>query len=150
VEILAIDEIGKLTVPHLLGTVKHFLQKMFGDEIEVKYRASYFPFTEPSIEVDVFFKGKWLEVLGCGMVDPVVLESVGYDPEKYGGFAAGFGIERFAMIMHNITDIRLFWENHPQFLASFPSTNYEIPGENDELRREYAEDMDTEDPGYFW
>ncbi|KAJ1436666.1 alpha subunit of phenylalanyl-tRNA synthetase [Ochromonadaceae sp. CCMP2298] len=148
VEILAMDEIGKLTLPHLLGTVKHFLQKMFGDEIEVKYRASYFPFTEPSIEVDVFFKGKWLEVLGCGMVDPVVLESVGYDTTKYGGFAAGFGIERFAMIMHNITDIRDFWENHPQFLSQFPSVQYSIPGEDDEDELAFPDEVDDENE-YF-
>jgi phenylalanyl-tRNA synthetase alpha chain len=134
VEILAIDEVGKLTLPHLLGTVKYFLQKMFGKEIEVKYRASYFPFTEPSIEVDVFFKGKWLEVLGCGMVDPVVLEAVGLDPGKYGGFAAGFGIERFAMIMHEIQDIRLFYENRNEFLSQFPSSPYGIPGDDDEIK----------------
>mmetsp|Transcript_27829 Transcript_27829/g.28074 ORF Transcript_27829/g.28074 Transcript_27829/m.28074 type:complete len:460 (+) Transcript_27829:44-1423(+) len=135
VEILAVDEIGKLTVPHLLGTVKHFLLKMFGPETEVKYRASYFPFTEPSIEVDVYFRGKWLEVLGCGMVDPVVLEAVGLDPKKYAGFAAGFGVERFAMIMHNIQDIRLFWENNIEFLSQFPTTPYGIPGDNEEERR---------------
>jgi phenylalanyl-tRNA synthetase alpha chain len=131
-EILAVDEIGKLTLPHLLGTVKYFLQKMFGKDIEVKYRASYFPFTEPSVEVDVYFKGRWLEVLGCGMVDPVVLEAVGLDPTKYAGFAAGFGIERFAMIMHNITDIRLFWENRLDWLRQFPSRPYAIPGDDDE------------------
>ena len=134
VEILAVDEIGKLSISHLLGTIKYFLRKMFGPDIEVKYRGSYFPFTEPSIEVDVFFKGRWLEVLGCGMVDPVVLESVGLDPNKYSGFAAGFGVERFAMIMHNIQDIRLFWENKPEFLAQFPSTPYGIPGDDDEMR----------------
>ena len=133
-EILAVDEIGKLTLPHLLGTVKYFLQKMFGKDIEVKYRSSYFPFTEPSIEVDVYFKGRWLEVLGCGMVDPVVLESVGLDPTKYAGFAAGFGIERFAMIMHNITDIRNFWENRLDWLQQFPSRPYAIPGDDDEGR----------------
>jgi phenylalanyl-tRNA synthetase alpha chain len=133
-EILAVDEIGKLTLPHLLGTVKYFLQKMFGPEIDVKYRASYFPFTEPSIEVDVFFKGRWLEVLGCGMVDPVVLESVGLDPKKYGGFAAGFGIERFAMIMYGIKDLRLFWENNLSFLEQFPSRPLAIAGDDDEER----------------
>ena len=82
VEILAVDEIGKLTLPHLLGTVQYFLKTMFGEDIDLKFRASYFPFTEPSIEVDVYFRGRWLEVLGCGMVDPVVLESVGLDPNK--------------------------------------------------------------------
>jgi phenylalanyl-tRNA synthetase alpha chain len=110
---------------------------MFGPETEVRYRASYFPFTEPSIEVDVFFRGRWLEVLGCGMVDPVVLQSVGYDPEKYSGFAAGFGVERFAMIMHNITDIRLFWENKKDFSQQFPTRPYAIPGDDDaEIARE--------------
>ena len=138
VEILAVDEIGKLTLPHLLGTVKYFLQKMFGKDIDVKYRASYFPFTEPSIEVDVFFKGRWLEVLGCGMVDPVVLEAVGLDPTKYAGFAAGFGIERFAMIMHNITDIRNFWENRLDWLSQFPSVPYAIRGDDDERRAKDA------------
>ena len=83
-----------------------------------------------SREVDVFFKGRWLEVLGCGMVDPVVLQAVGYDPEKYSGFAAGFGVERFAMIMHNIQDIRLFWDNNLEFLEQFPSTPYGIPGDS--------------------
>ena len=146
VEILAIDEIGKLTVPHLLGTVKYFLQKMFGPDIEVKYRASYFPFTEPSMEVDVFFRGRWLEVLGCGMVDPVVLEAVGLDPTKYSGFAAGFGVERFAMIMHNIKDIRLFWENNLDFLTQFPTMPYGIPGDYDEqlAKFEMAGDLGEE------
>jgi phenylalanyl-tRNA synthetase alpha chain len=145
VEILAVDKIGKLTVPHLLGTVKYFLQKMFGDDIEVKYRSSYFPFTEPSLEVDVFFRGRWLEVLGCGMVDPVVLESVGLDPKVYSGFAAGFGVERFAMIMHNIQDIRLFWENRVDFLEQFPGTPYGIRGDSDEERARFEADVDTDD-----
>eukprot|EP01036_Dinobryon_divergens_P034691 gene34691-44864_t len=142
VEILAIDEIGKLTVPHLLGTVKYFLRKMFGPDVDVKYRASYFPFTEPSIEVDVFFRGRWLEVLGCGMVDPVVLKAVGYDPEKYGGFAAGFGVERFAMIMHNIQDIRLFWENDVNFLSQFPSGPYAIPDDEDDALQQMKDAME--------
>ena len=144
-EILAVDELGKLTLPHLLGTVKHFLRKMFGPEIDVKYRASYFPFTEPSIEVDVYFRGRWLEVLGCGMVDPVVLEAVGIDSTKYGGFAAGFGIERFAMIMHNIQDIRLFWENRLDFNKQFPSTAYGIPGECDEEMKEDQNSLGFDD-----
>jgi len=98
IEILAIEEKGKLTLGDLKGTVEYFLQQMFGPTIEVQFRGSFFPFTEPSMEVDVKFNGKWLEVLGCGMVDPRVLEKAGIDPEKYGGFAAGFGAERFAMV----------------------------------------------------
>jgi phenylalanyl-tRNA synthetase alpha chain len=154
VEILAVDEIGKLTVPHLLGTVKYFLQKMFGPDVDVKYRASYFPFTEPSMEVDVFFKNRWLEVLGCGMVDPVVLEAVGIDPTKYSGFAAGFGVERFAMIMHDVKDIRLFYDNKLEFLSQFPPMPLGIPGDDDdEIRahnpdREFYE-FDAKVPGVY-
>lgn len=121
IEILALDERGKLNIGHLKGTVEHFLREMFGPEIDVRFRGSYFPFTEPSMEVDVFFKGKWLEVLGCGMVDPNVLEMAGIDPNKYSGFAAGFGVERFAMVIHGITDIREFYKNDERFLQQFPT-----------------------------
>lgn len=79
IEILAIEEKGKLTLGDLKGTVEYFLQQMFGPTIEVQFRGSFFPFTEPSMEVDVKFNGKWLEVLGCGMVDPRVLEKVRLD-----------------------------------------------------------------------
>lgn len=121
IEILALDERGKLNLGHLKGTVEHFLMEMFGPNIKVRFRGSYFPFTEPSMEVDVFFKGKWLEVLGCGMVDPNVLKIAGYDPEKISGFAAGFGVERFAMVIHGINDIREFYKNDIRFLQQFPS-----------------------------
>ncbi|CAN8064784.1 unnamed protein product [Agarophyton chilense] len=116
IEILAVDKMGKLTLGHLKGTIEHFLQKILGDDIKTRFRGSYFPFTEPSMEVDVFFRGKWMEVLGCGMVDPAVLENVGLDPEEWSGFAAGFGVERFAMAMHGITDIREFYKNDIRFL----------------------------------
>lgn len=119
IEILAIDEVPKLNLGSLRATVIHFLKKMFGEEVETRFRGSYFPFTEPSMEVDVFFKGKWLEVLGCGMVNPKVLRNVGIDPEKYQGFAAGFGVERFAMVMHGITDIREFYKSDMRFLVQF-------------------------------
>lgn len=120
IEILALDERGKLNLGHLKGTVEHFLKEMFGPEIDVRFRGSYFPFTEPSMEVDVFFRGKWLEVLGCGMVDPNVLEMAGIDSTKYSGFAAGFGVERFAMVIHDINDIREFYKNDNRFLEQFP------------------------------
>lgn len=120
VEILAIEERGNLNLGHLKGTVEHFLKEMFGPDIEVRFRGSYFPFTEPSMEVDVFFRGKWLEVLGCGMVDPNVLEMAGIDPLKYSGFAAGFGAERFAMVIHGISDIREFYKSDTRFLDQFP------------------------------
>jgi phenylalanyl-tRNA synthetase alpha chain len=121
IEILAIDKRGELNLGHLKGTVEYFLKEMFGPDIKVRFRGSYFPFTEPSMEVDVFFRGKWLEVLGCGMVDPNVLEMAGLDPEEYSGFAAGFGVERFAMVIHQITDIREFYKSDLRFLQQFPT-----------------------------
>ncbi len=117
VEILAVDK--GLTFADLKGTIKEFLNQMFGEELPVKFRASYFPFTEPSAEVDVQWKGKWLEVMGCGMVDPNVLKAVGYDPEIYTGFAAGLGIERFAMVLHQIDDIRRLYNSDMRFLSQF-------------------------------
>ncbi len=114
VELLAVEK--GLTFTDLKGTIKEFLQQMFGSELEVRFRASYFPFTEPSAEVDVQWKGKWLEVMGCGMVDPNVLKAVGYDPEVYTGFAAGFGVERFAMVLHQIDDIRRLYNSDLRFL----------------------------------
>ena len=116
-EILAVDKDLKFT--DLKGTIKEFLRRIFGDDITVQFRASYFPFTEPSAEVDVQWKGKWLEVMGCGMVDPNVLKAVGYDPEVYTGFAAGLGIERFAMVLHQIDDIRRLYNSDLRFLRQF-------------------------------
>jgi phenylalanyl-tRNA synthetase alpha chain len=117
VELLAVEK--GLTFTDLKGTIKEFLQQMFGEELPVKFRASYFPFTEPSAEVDVQWKGKWLEVMGCGMVDPNVLKAVGYDPEVYTGFAAGLGVERFAMVQHQIDDIRRPYQSDWRFLQQF-------------------------------
>jgi phenylalanyl-tRNA synthetase alpha chain len=116
IEILAVDE--GLTFTDLKGTVKVFLEEMFGD-VPIRFRPSFFPFTEPSAEVDVQWRGRWLEVLGCGMVDPNVLKAVGYDPEVYTGFAAGFGVERFAMVLHQIDDIRRLYTNDLRFLRQF-------------------------------
>lgn len=116
IEILAIDE--GLTFTDLRGTIKIFLESMFGD-IPIRFRPSFFPFTEPSAEVDVQWRGRWLEVLGCGMVDPNVLKAVGYDPEVYTGFAAGFGVERFAMVLHQIDDIRRLYASDLRFLKQF-------------------------------
>jgi phenylalanyl-tRNA synthetase alpha chain len=116
IEILAIDE--GLTFTDLKGTIKVFLEEMFGS-VPIRFRASYFPFTEPSAELDVAWNGRWLEVGGCGMVDPNVLKAVGYDPEVYTGFAAGFGVERFAMILHQIDDIRRLYTSDLRFLKQF-------------------------------
>lgn len=116
IELLAVDE--GLTFTDLKGTIKEFLQQMFG-ELPIRFRASYFPFTEPSAEVDLQWNGRWLEVMGCGMVDPNVLKAVGYDPEVYTGFAAGFGVERFAMVLHQLDDIRRVYASDLRFLRQF-------------------------------
>jgi phenylalanyl-tRNA synthetase alpha chain len=116
-ELLAVDK--GLTFTDLKGTIKEFLRQMFGNDLEIQFRASYFPFTEPSAEVDVKWQGKWLEVMGCGMVDPNVLKAVGYDPEVYTGFAAGLGVERFAMVLHQIDDIRRLYNSDLRFLRQF-------------------------------
>ncbi len=116
VEILAVEP--GLTFTDLKGTLVTFIQALFG-QVPVRFRASYFPFTEPSAEVDLQWRGRWLEVLGCGMVDPNVLQAVGYDPEQYTGFAAGLGVERLAMIFHEIDDIRRFYTSDLRFLRQF-------------------------------
>jgi phenylalanyl-tRNA synthetase alpha chain len=116
VEVLAIDE--GLDFSHLRGTVTTFLQQFFGD-LPVRFRASYFPFTEPSAEVDVQWRGRWLEVMGCGMVDPSVLQGLGLDPERWSGFAAGLGVERFCMVRHGIDDIRRLFTSDLRFLEQF-------------------------------
>jgi phenylalanyl-tRNA synthetase alpha chain len=116
VEVLAIDE--GLDFTHLRGTVTIFLQRFFGD-LPVRFRASYFPFTEPSAEVDVQWRGRWLEVMGCGMVDPAVLTGMGLDPERWSGFAAGLGVERFCMVRHGIDDIRRLYTSDQRFLEQF-------------------------------
>ena len=116
VEVLAIDE--GLDFSHLRGTVMAFLKAFFGD-LPVRFRASYFPFTEPSAEVDVQWRGRWLEVMGCGMVDPAVLTGLGLDPERWSGFAAGLGVERFCMVRHGIDDIRRLYTSDLRFLEQF-------------------------------
>jgi phenylalanyl-tRNA synthetase alpha chain len=116
-EILAISP--DLTFTDLKGTIKEFLTQVFGMELPIRFRASYFPFTEPSAEVDVQWQGRWLEIMGCGMVDPNVLTKVGHDPEVYSGFAAGLGVERFALVLHQIDDIRKIYGSDLRFLKQF-------------------------------
>jgi phenylalanyl-tRNA synthetase alpha chain len=116
VEVLALDE--GLDFSHLRGTVTTFLERFFGD-LPVRFRASYFPFTEPSAEVDVQWRGRWLEVMGCGMVDPAVLDGLGIDSERWSGFAAGLGVERFCMVRHGIDDIRRLYSSDLRFLEQF-------------------------------
>ncbi len=104
----------------LKGLIHEFLQAFFGRKLTVRFRPSYFPFTEPSAEVDILDeRGKWLEVMGCGMVHPKVLSMSGIDPTKYQGFAFGMGIERFAMLYFGVNDLRLFYQNDVRFLKQF-------------------------------
>jgi phenylalanyl-tRNA synthetase alpha chain len=129
VEGLAIGE--HIAMTDLVGTVTAFARRLFGAERKVRIRSSYFPFTEPSIEVDIDWpkddpnadrltKGTgWLEIMGAGMVHPVVLRNGGYDPERYSGFAFGMGVERAAMLTYAIDDIRQFWANDLRFLQQF-------------------------------
>ena len=138
VEGLVIDE--NITLAHLKGTLEVFMRKLLGEKTELRFRPSYFPFTEPSYEVDVScFKcgGKgcnlckqtgWIELLGAGMVHPNVLKMNGYDPEKYSGFAFGVGLDRLAMFKYGITDIRLLYQNDVRFLNQFDRKDeeYEI------------------------
>lgn len=116
IEFLAIDE--GLTFTDMKGTIKVVLEQLFG-EVPIRMRPSFFPFTEPSAEVDLEWKGRWLEIMGCGMVDPNVLKAVGYDPEIYSGFAGGFGVERLAMVLHQIDDIRRLYASDLRFLRQF-------------------------------
>ncbi len=120
-----------VTFQDLKGTLDHFLKKLYGDRARIRLRPSFFPFTEPSAEVDISCvmcggsgcrmckNSGWLEVLGAGMVDPVLFENVGYDPEKLSGFAFGLGVERIAMLRYGISDIRMFFDNDTRFLSQF-------------------------------
>ncbi len=104
----------------LKGILHDFLHHFFEEDLKIRFRPSYFPFTEPSAEVDVMGKnGKWLEVLGCGMVHPNVLKAVNIDSEKYTGFAFGMGVERLTMLRYGVNDLRAFFENDVRFLKQF-------------------------------
>ncbi|MGZ3700282.1 MAG: phenylalanine--tRNA ligase subunit alpha [Bdellovibrionota bacterium] len=128
-ECLCVDK--NVTMDELKGTLEFFAKEMFGAKTKIRMRGSYFPFTEPSVEVDcscVFCKGVgckvckqsgWIEILGAGMVNPAVFEKCGYPAGEYSGFALGMGIERIAMLVHDIHDLRLFYENDLRFLSQF-------------------------------
>jgi phenylalanyl-tRNA synthetase alpha chain len=124
IEVLCVDE--GITLADLKHLLYSFTRALFGDDVKLRLRPSFFPFTEPSAEVDVWFEdpnhpdgGKWLEILGSGMVDPNVLEAVGIDSERYTGYAARMGVERIAMLRYGIDDIRTFYENDVRFLKQF-------------------------------
>ncbi len=117
VEGLMVDE--DITFAHLKGLLEDFVKHFFSSDIATRFRPSYFPFTEPSAEVDIMGSRGWLEILGCGMVHPKVLENVGIDSERYSGFAFGMGVERLAMLKYDIDDLRMFFENDMRFLEQF-------------------------------
>lgn len=129
IEGLAVDE--GITVADMKGTLELFARELFGKDLATRLRGHFFPFTEPSCEMDVecfvcrgggcrMCKGEgWIELLGCGMVDPALFEWVGYDPERYSGFAFGLGVERAAALSHGVSDIRAMYENDVRFLAQF-------------------------------
>jgi len=117
IEGLVIEE--GVSFASLKGLLKEFIADFFGNKVELRFRPSYFPFTEPSAEVDIRWKKGWLEILGCGMVHPNVLKMSGINPNEYSGFAFGLGPERIAMLKHNITDLRSFFENDIRFLKQF-------------------------------
>jgi phenylalanyl-tRNA synthetase alpha chain len=118
VEGLMVDK--NVSFAELKGILHDFLHHFFEEDLQIRFRPSYFPFTEPSAEVDVMRKdGKWLEVLGCGMVHPNVLRAVNIDPEEYTGFAFGMGVERLTMLRYGVTDLRSFFENDVRFLKQF-------------------------------
>jgi phenylalanyl-tRNA synthetase alpha chain len=121
-----------VSVPDLKGTLEYFVRELLGSTVETRMRPHFFPFTEPSYEIDVRMPGvnagRWMELLGCGMVDPAVFEQINerrgdnaYDPEIWTGFAFGMGLDRLAMTLFNLPDIRLLIENDQRFLAQFAS-----------------------------
>jgi phenylalanyl-tRNA synthetase alpha chain len=118
VEGIYVDE--SVSFAQLKDLIYKIIYSLFGDGVELRFRPSYFPFTEPSAEVDILSKeGKWLEILGCGLVNPVVLENCNIDSSKYSGLAFGLGIERIAMLKHGVTDIREFYKSNLDFLSQF-------------------------------
>ncbi len=116
-ECLYIDR--DVNIGNLFWMLENFIKKMFGDEIKIRRRPHHYSFVEPGFDIDIWFKGKWLEVLGSGMVHPKVLKNMGIDPEKYSGFAFGIGIDRMVMLKYGIDDIRQFYSGDLRFIKQF-------------------------------
>ncbi len=114
---LLIDK--QVTMADLKSVLRLFATSYLGSEVHIRFRPSFFPFTEPSVEADFSWNGSWIEFGGAGMVDPNVLKAVGYDPDEVTGFAFGLGVERLCMRRHGITDIREFYKNDVRFLQQF-------------------------------
>ena len=133
IEGLYVDEGVSFT--HLKGILEEFINLYFGKKMEIRFRPSYFPFTEPSAEIDIKFNNKWLEVLGCGMVHNNVLMNVNIDTKKYSGFAFGLGIERFAMLKYGVPDLRAFFDSDLRWLRHYGFNSLEQPNLHSGLSR---------------
>ena len=121
-EALVVDK--NVTMVDLKSTILQFVKAYFGQDTQIRFRPSFFPFTEPSAEIDMMFEqgknaGKWLEISGSGQVHPTVIRNMGLDPERYIGFAFGSGLERLTMLRYGVQDLRLFFENDLRFLRQF-------------------------------
>lgn len=124
---VAVGPVGTVTMAHLKGTLEQFYREYFGEGAKVRFRPSFFPFTEPSVEVDMWWQvpgkeGKWLEMAGAGMLHPNVIKNAGLDPEKTAGFAFGGGLERLIMVKHGVPDVRLFHSGDIRFVHGFTET----------------------------
>ncbi|MCI5108483.1 MAG: phenylalanine--tRNA ligase subunit alpha [Candidatus Pacebacteria bacterium] len=119
VEGLAVDSIGNITLGQLKWTLETFLKEMFGKDVKMRLRPGYFPFVEPGVEVDMYFNGKWTEMLGAGMVHPKVLENAGLDPKKHAGYAFGVGIDRLMLARNGVSDIRYSYQGDLRFVNQF-------------------------------
>ncbi len=117
VEALYVDK--NVSLAHLKGTLEYMFRKLFGNEVEIRFRPSFFPFTEPSVEVDMRWKGKWLEMGGAGLVNPNVFKAVNIDPNEWQGFAFGFGLDRIAMLKFGIDDIRYLYNGDLRLINQF-------------------------------
>jgi len=117
IEGLMVDK--KVSVADMKGSLEHFLQKIFGSDVRIRLRPSFFPFVEPGFEVDMLWNGSWLEIMGAGLVHPHVFKSVGLDPNEWQGFAFGMGPERLAMVKHGVEDIRHFYSGDLRFVKQF-------------------------------
>jgi len=118
VEGIYVDE--NVTFANLKDLIHQILNEIFGTDVQIRFRPSYFPFTEPSAEVDILFENEsWLEILGCGIVNPIVLKNCNIDSKKYSGLAFGLGVERIAMLLYGVKDIREFYKSNLDFLAQF-------------------------------
>jgi phenylalanyl-tRNA synthetase alpha chain len=109
----------KVSMAELKGTIEYFFKKLFGEDVQTRFRPSFFPFVEPGVEVDVLFKGRWLEVMGAGPVHQNVLRTAGIDPEKYSGFAFGGGIDRLLMVKYGVDDVRSLYSGDLRFVNQF-------------------------------